>query len=332
MAQIEVNNLCKYYKRRIAREGKSGFIRGFFNPSWQTVQAVDGINFEINEGEIIGYVGPNGSGKSTTVKMLSGILTPTSGSITVFGRHPALNRVRNNAEIGVVFGQRSLLWWDVPVIESFNLLRVLYNVPQKSFEENLAMLTEALGLRDLLPVPERQLSLGQKMRCNIAAALLHEPKIVFLDEPTVGIDSSTKSAIRGLIRRMNSQRKTTFIVTSHDFQDIEALCQRIIVINRGRIIVDTSVDKIRKLYGNTKTIQFDLDGNGDQLIPVLKLDGISNVSSEDNTLTFEFETAKHKAPELIGLISQSVSIADIFIREPSIEVIIDRILQGDVEL
>ena len=300
-------------------------------PTWQNIQAVDGIDFNIDPGEVVGYVGPNGSGKSTTVKMLTGILKPTGGLITVAGHSPTRDRVRNNREIGVVFGQRSSLWWDVPIIESYRLLRVLYDIPQKRFDENLAMLTEAIGLRDLLPIPERQLSLGQKMRCNVAAALLHDPKIVFMDEPTVGIDSSAKSDIRQLIHRINAERQTTFIITSHDFQDIEALCQRIIVINKGRIVIDAPIENIRALFGRIRTLRFELPVSGESLKPAFMMDGIENIIADGNTLTFDFETAKYKAPGLIEIASHIGNIVDISIREPTIESIIERILKSDME-
>ena len=327
MAQIEVKNLSKQYRRRIASSDKGFKIKDLFMPTWQNIKAVDGIDFSIEPGELVGYVGPNGSGKSTTVKMLSGILRPTSGTITVFDRNPTRDRVRNNKEIGVVFGQRSTLWWDVPIIESFKLLRVLYNIPKKQYDENLAVLSDAIGLRDLLPVPERQLSLGQKMRCNIAAALLHDPKVVFLDEPTVGIDSDAKSDIRTLIRKINSQNKTTSIITSHDFQDIEALCQRIIVINKGKVIIDKPVEQIREVFGRSRTLRFELSGSADSLKPVFMMDGIENLTAESNILSFDFETARYKAPQLIEKAAQTGNIIDISIREPTIESIIGRILE-----
>lgn len=329
MAQIEVKALHKRYQRKVASEGRGHIFRDFFKPVWQNIEAIDNINFDIDPGEMIGYVGPNGSGKSTTVKLLSGILTPDSGTITVAGRIPTRDRMRNNREIGVVFGQRSSLWWDVPIIESYRLLRILYDIPQKRFNENLAMLSSAMGLKDLLPVPERQLSLGQKMRCNIAAALLHDPKIVFLDEPTVGIDAATKTDIRQLIRTINIERQTTFIITSHDFQDIEALCRRIIVLNKGKIVVDAAVDEIRALFGRVRTLQFELSGSGAALMPAFTMDGIENISANENTLSFDFETAKYKAPQLIEIAAGLENIVDISIREPTIESIIEKILQGD---
>ena len=327
MAQIEVKNISKNYRRKVVSKGFAGGLKALFSPSYETVWAVDNISFEIEAGEIVGYIGPNGSGKSTTIKMLSGILRPTAGKLTVQGRDPAKSRIKNNMEIGVLFGQRSLLWWDVPVIDSYKLLRAMYRIPQKKFDQNLEMLTEAIGLKDLLHVPERQLSLGQKMRCSIAAAFLHDPQIVFLDEPTVGIDSSTKTDIRNLIRRMNEEKKTTFIITSHDFQDIEALCKRLIVLNKGSIIIDTSADEMRRNFGNKKSLKFTLEGECP--VPALNIHGLDYVNSAGNNIELGFDTNKHTAHQLISQAANTMNVVDVSIIEPSIESIVEGILKRD---
>jgi len=321
MAQIEVKNLSKDYKRKVASKS---FLKDLFSPDYETVRAVNGINFELDAGEAVGYIGPNGSGKSTTIKMMSGILHPTSGELNVLGNQPAKNRIRNNKEIGVVFGQRSSLWWDVSVIESYKLLSVLYKIPKKQFEQNLEMLTEAMDLRDLLNIPERQLSLGQKMRCNVAAAFLHDPKIVFLDEPTVGIDVSAKADIRNLIRKINEEKRTTFIITSHDFQDIEALCRRLIILDKGNIVIDTSTEEMRKKFGSKKTLKFTTDGKNPDL--TITIEGVEQISNTDNILELGFDATKCVAHELISHVAGLTNIVDVSINEPTIESIIEGIL------
>ena len=331
MAQVEVKNLSKDYRRKTASKS---FLKDLFLPGYETVSAVDDINFELEAGEAVGYIGPNGSGKSTTIKMMTGILHPTGGSLNVLGREPAKNRIRNNREIGVVFGQRSSLWWDVPVIESYRLLSVLYRIPKKKFEQNLEMLTEAIGLQDLLNIPERQLSLGQKMRCNVAAAFLHDPQIVFLDEPTVGIDVSAKADIRSLIRKINEEKGTTFIITSHDFQDIEALCRRLIILNKGRIVIDTSAEEMRKKFGSKKSLKVTIHGEYQGSLDFINSDSINNegveyLTSEGNTLQLGFDSNKCAAHELIYQVANAVGIVDVSIQEPSIESIIEEILKMD---
>jgi len=327
MPQIEVKNLSKTYKRKRQLDGKgiAGAVKAVFAPSYENIQAVSDISFDIDAGEAVGYVGPNGSGKSTTIKMLTGILHPSAGSVTIGGLSPTRDRIKNNGRIGVVFGQRSQLWWDVPVIESFKLLKVLYNVPTKRYEENLEMLTEVLGLEALLGVPERQLSLGQKVRCNMAAVFLHNPEIVFLDEPTIGLDVTVKADIRALIRRINEERKTTFIITSHDFQDIEALCRRIIIIDKGRVIIDSPIDEMRKTFGAKKTLRFELEGEAGNT-SIFHHPGVLEVSSIENILEMIFETDKMSAPKLIEFVSTKVAVKDISIKEASIETIIAEIL------
>jgi ABC-2 type transport system ATP-binding protein len=325
MPQIEVKNLSKTYKRKIQETGFSGTLKTLFAPKHEEVHAVSDINFKIEKGEMVGYVGPNGSGKSTTIKMLTGILHPSGGSVIVNGNNPTKNRARNNLKIGVIFGQRSLLWWDVPVIESFKLIKVLYNIPADRYNENLEMLSEVLDLKDLLGVPERQLSLGQKMRCNMAAVFLHDPEIVFLDEPTIGLDITVKADIRALIKKINDERKTTFIVTSHDFQDIEAVCQRIIIINHGSVVTDSPISEMRSMFGTKKTLRFDLETEVKE-VSAFEYKGVIEMSCSDNTLEMVYETEKVSAPELIEHVSSISEIRDISINEATIEAIISDIL------
>lgn len=247
---IEVENLCKTF--RVARR-EAGFreaVKALFHREYEIIHALDGISFHIDEGEMVGYIGPNGAGKSSTIKILSGILTPDSGLCRVGGRIPWKERTRHVRDIGVVFGQRSQLWWDVPVTDSFELLKEIYSVPPAVYKRNVEELTELLDLKQLLRTPARQLSLGQRMRCEIAASLLHDPKILFLDEPTIGLDAVSKLAVREFIKKRNQERGTTVILTTHDMQDIEALASRILLIGKGRILLDGGLEDIRRGGGH----------------------------------------------------------------------------------
>lgn len=243
---IQVSHLRKTF--RVARRG-AGFsqaVKALFHREYEEIHALDDLSFAIRDGEMVGYIGPNGAGKSSTIKVLSGILTPDSGQCLVNGRTPWKDRVAHVKEIGVVFGQRTQLWWDVPVADSFELLKEIYTVPEKTYQENLEELTQLLDLGDLLRTPARQLSLGQRMRCEIAASLLHSPKILFLDEPTIGLDAVSKLAVRDFILRLNRERGTTVLLTTHDMQDIEALASRVLLIGRGKILLDGTLEDIRR--------------------------------------------------------------------------------------
>lgn len=243
---IQVSHLRKTF--RVARRG-AGFsqaVKALFHREYEEIHALDDLSFTIRDGEMVGYIGPNGAGKSSTIKVLSGILTPDSGQCLVNGRTPWKDRVAHVKEIGVVFGQRTQLWWDVPVADSFELLKEIYTVPDQTYQENLEELTQLLDLGDLLRTPARQLSLGQRMRCEIAASLLHSPKILFLDEPTIGLDAVSKLAVRDFILRLNRERGTTVLLTTHDMQDIEALASRVLLIGRGKILLDGTLEDIRR--------------------------------------------------------------------------------------
>lgn len=243
---IQVSHLRKTF--RVARRG-AGFsqaVKALFRREYEEIHALDDLSFTIRDGEMVGYIGPNGAGKSSTIKVLSGILTPDSGQCLVNGRTPWKDRVAHVKEIGVVFGQRTQLWWDVPVADSFELLKEIYTVPDQTYQENLEELTQLLDLGDLLRTPARQLSLGQRMRCEIAASLLHSPKILFLDEPTIGLDAVSKLAVRDFILRLNWERGTTVLLTTHDMQDIEALASRVLLIGRGKILLDGTLEDIRQ--------------------------------------------------------------------------------------
>lgn len=331
MSYIMVEHLVKEYQRKLNPPGIAGALKGMVHPVYEKLKAVDDISFEIKEGEAVGYVGPNGSGKSTTIKMLSGILTPTEGKVTVGGIEPSRNRVANNINIGVVFGNRSQLWWDVPIIESFKMLQKMYEIPEQQFKNNLEEFTEILGLHEFLNAPERQLSLGQKMRCNITAAFLHNPKIVYLDEPTIGLDAESKSRIREFIRKINQERKTTFIVTSHDFQDIEALCRRIILINHGKVVVDSDIKEVKKEFSRYKTLRAEVEHS-----PFVEhegrkfhLEGVNVLRSDSYCIEMEYDVEKTDAMKIIARLSEICEISDISIAGRDIESIIRDIIKKD---
>lgn len=256
MAQIIAENLVKKYQVPDRDPGLRGAVKALFHPRYREITAIDHINFSIEKGEIVGYIGPNGAGKSTTLKMLSGILYPTAGSVTVNGLVPYRDRKRNARQIGVVFGNRSQLYWDLPVIDSYQLNRRLYDIPDTIYRENLAYFTEIFDLGDLLNQPVRLLSLGQKMRATIAGAMLHSPEILFLDEPTIGLDVTSKLKIRDFIRQINQKSGTTVILTSHDMGDIESLCERIILIDEGKKKYDGPVLEFENTFGGNYSISF----------------------------------------------------------------------------
>ncbi len=241
-----MEHVCKSYKIAKRNAGFGAACKALFHREHELIHALSDVSFTIGDGEMVGYIGPNGAGKSSTIKILSGILTPDSGTVLVDGRIPHKNRIRHVREIGVVFGQRSQLWWDVPVIDSFELLKDIYSIPDSQYRKSLEELTELLNLKELLRSPTRQLSLGQRMRCEIAASLLHRPRILFLDEPTIGLDAVSKLAVRDFILQQNQNHKTTVILTTHDMQDIEALTNRIILIGKGRLLLDGTIDDIKK--------------------------------------------------------------------------------------
>lgn len=243
---ITMKHVCKSYKVAKRNAGFGEACKALFRREHEVIHALSDVSFTIRDGEMVGYIGPNGAGKSSTIKILSGILTPDSGTVMVDGRVPYKNRIEHAREIGVVFGQRSQLWWDVPVIDSFELLKDIYSIPKEKYKNNMEELCELLDLKELLRSPTRQLSLGQRMRCEIAASLLHSPKILFLDEPTIGLDAVSKIAVREFIKKQNKIHKTTVILTTHDMQDIEALSERIIMIAKGSILLDGTLDDIKK--------------------------------------------------------------------------------------
>lgn len=249
---ITMQNVCKTYKVSKRDAGFSSAFKALFHKEYELIHALDGVSFTISDGEMVGYIGPNGAGKSSTIKILSGILTPEEGTCLINGLTPWKNRIEHVKNIGVVFGQRTQLWWDVPVMDSFELLKEIYRIDDHVYRRNLEQLSEMLGLSELLRTPTRQLSLGQRMRCEIAASLLHDPKILFLDEPTIGLDAVSKLAVRDFILKLNEKKKTTVILTTHDMQDIEALTSRIILIGKGKILLDGTLADIKEGFESTE--------------------------------------------------------------------------------
>lgn len=243
---IQAEHLQKTFRVRKRNAGFKNAAKAFFSREYEEIHALNDVSFRIEDGEAVGYIGPNGAGKSSTIKILSGILTPDSGTCVIDGRVPWKDRRAHVSQIGVVFGQRSQLWWDVPVIDSFELIRDIYAVTEDVYKRNLRDLTDLLNLSELLKTPARSLSLGQRMRCEIAASLLHDPRILFLDEPTIGLDAVSKIAVRKFVLDMNKRRGTTVILTTHDMQDVEALAQRVLLIGKGRILLDGTLDDIRR--------------------------------------------------------------------------------------
>lgn len=243
---IQAEHLQKTFRVRKRNAGFKNAAKAFFSREYEEIYALNDVSFRIEDGEAVGYIGPNGAGKSSTIKILSGILTPDSGTCVIDGRVPWKDRRAHVSQIGVVFGQRSQLWWDVPVIDSFELIRDIYAVTEDVYKRNLRDLTDLLNLSEILKTPARSLSLGQRMRCEIAASLLHDPHILFLDEPTIGLDAVSKIAVREFVLDMNKRRGTTVILTTHDMQDVEALAQRVLLIGKGRILLDGTLDDIRR--------------------------------------------------------------------------------------
>lgn len=242
---IEFNDICKIYRVARREPGLGNAVKSLFKREYSTINAINHISFSIDDGEMVGYIGPNGAGKSSTIKILSGILMPDSGTCLVNGQVPWKDRKEYVRQIGVVFGQRSQLWWDIPVVDSFELLQAIYSIPAPKYRSTLDELTQLLHLEEILKTPTRQLSLGQRMRCEIAASLLHEPKLLFLDEPTIGLDAVSKIAVRDFIKKMNEERKTTVILTTHDMQDIEAIARRVILIGKGQKLLDGTLEDLR---------------------------------------------------------------------------------------
>jgi ABC-2 type transport system ATP-binding protein len=322
---IEVENLSKHFFVRNHHAGTFGVLKNFWSRDSKTIRAVDNVSFKIQPGEIVGYLGPNGAGKSTTIKMLTGLLVPTSGRLEVNGFVPWQSRRKFVAQIGAVFGQRSTLWWDLPVIESLELLQHVYHVPKARFAQNLSTFKDLLGLTEFLESPARSLSLGQRMRADLCAALLHDPDLLFLDEPTIGLDVVAKERIREFILHINLERNTTVVLTTHDLADVQKLCKRVMMIDHGKLLFDGALETLQDRFGGNRRLIVDFDDAPESL----EFSGVRVIAQDGVRVTLEFE--RHvRVSELIRLLSEHHSIRDLSVVEPDVEATIRRIYEGDL--
>ena len=329
---IEVQDLAKEFRSFRRREGVWGAVQNLFVRDRITVSAVDRVNFTIAPGEVVGYIGANGAGKSTTVKMLTGILVPTSGHIVANGFVPWRDRRRYTKHIGVVFGQRTQLWWDIAVVESFKLLKEIYEVSDADYQRRLGIFSEILNLKDYLNTPVRKLSLGERMRCDIAASLLHNPPVLFLDEPTIGLDVVAKDRIRVFLKEVNRQERTTVLLTTHDLSDIEELCSRIIVIDKGKILFDGALRQMKARLAQYNQVKFLLKDRAQAAaVDRIATDGILCDRIDELTYLMRFNRERYSNAEIIRNIVNTLEVSDILVEEEPIEDIVKRIyLRGEV--
>ena len=329
---IEIKNITKEFRVPDRREGLKGSIKDLFSRRYHTVKAVDDISMEIKQGEIVGYLGPNGAGKSTTIKMMTGVLEPSSGEITVNGCVPYKNRTKNAQNIGVVFGQRSQLWWALPLIESFKLLKDIYMIPDEQYDEMMALYGSLVDIEPLLHKPVRQMSLGQRTLSDILAAFLHDPKIVFLDEPTIGLDVSMKAKIRTLIAELNRRKNTTVILTTHDMGDVDALCERIVIIDHGKMLYDNDIEHLKKFFGAYRTLKLRVRGDMQQEAQRIAEElPRCSVKTDDNWISVLVNEDEQKVVSVLSQLQNSHDIRDMQLEEISSEEVIKRIYEGGVE-
>ncbi len=337
MSLIHIQDLTKHFQILNRHPGLSGAVRDLFSRDYRTVRAVDGISLDIEPGEIVGYIGPNGAGKSTTIKMMTGILKPSSGTILVNDLAPYANRIRQAQIMGVVFGQRTQLWWDLPVIESFKILKEIYKIDQATFDQHMGIFNDLVGLKTLYPQQVRTLSLGQRMLCDITASFLHNPQVVFLDEPTIGLDISIKAKIRSIILELNRTRKTTIILTTHDLGDVEALCQRIIIIDKGKILYDGDIKKVHALFGAYRTLKLQIDDFNETTLQSLQTRISEKFGAGREVIiaqTEEFWTdvtidqAQTPLSDILGFVMSNFQVVDVRILEISMENVVRKVYDG----
>ena len=329
---IKVENLSKEFKISKKYPGFKGALRSFFSTEYTIKKAVDDISFEINDGEIVGYIGANGAGKSTTIKMMTGILTPSSGRIIVDGVIPYENREKNAKNIGVVFGQKTQLWWDLPVSETFPLLKDIYGVSDEDYEERMNYFKEILGLDEFFLSPVRTLSLGQRMRADLAAALIHNPKIIYLDEPTIGLDVVVKESVRKAIKDINEKYGTTIILTTYDLNDIEELCNRIIIIDSGKKIYDGELEGVKEQFGYLTTIEIQLkDKSNIEKINFARFkDDDFKLNMKESKINITFNKNNISSADIIGEVMKKSKVIDFNIKETSIEDIVKKMYKNEV--
>ena len=323
MPQIMLTGISKSFKIHQRPEGRFGVLRGVFSRETKIIQALDDLSFQIQEGELVGYIGPNGAGKSTTVKIMSGILTPDRGECRILSRVPWKERIAHVSQIGVVFGQRSQLWWDLPVNDSFRFLKDIYNVPEKEYQKRLTELVEALDVSGLLKIPVRQLSLGQRMRCEMTASLIHSPRILFLDEPTIGLDAVSKLALRDFLKKENRQKGITVILTTHDMDDIEALCSRVMVIGHGKLLYDGDMAGLKSRFAPLRRIKATLLHE----VEPCKLEGAEKIETDGKIWSVFFNPSTTAAYTMIERIARQLPLKDISMEEENIDGIIARMYQ-----
>ncbi|MCI7789614.1 MAG: ATP-binding cassette domain-containing protein [Lachnospiraceae bacterium] len=322
---IEVKNLTKEFKKPVRKQGVWGMITTLFSKEYETKVAVNDVSFTIHDGEIVGYIGSNGAGKSTTIKMMCGILNPTSGEVRIDGKMPYKKRMQVAEKIGVVFGQKTQLWWDIPLIESFKVLKEIYRVSDEEYEERMEFLCETLDLKEFLNQPVRTLSLGQRMRADLAASWLHNPNILFLDEPTIGLDVWVKEKIRQTIKTMNEKYNTTVILTTHDMQDIENLCSRIIMIEEGKVIYDGSLDNIKHRFGNIRTVEFMLK-NRPKMEMLDTFGGKATYEWQEEKLYIKFDADLLELETVVKYAFGTLKAVDMQISEINIEDVVKDIM------
>lgn len=333
---IHVEKLRKEFKKTVKDPGLKGSVKALFRPKTERVVAVDDISFHVPEGEILGFIGPNGAGKSTVIKMLTGILTPTSGRCLINGKNPRENRKSYVKEIGVVFGQRTQLWWDLPLSETYGVLKEIYEVPDSRYHKRMAFLNEVLDLDSFIKNPVRTLSLGQRMRADIAASLLHSPKVLFLDEPTIGLDVVVKDNIRRAIEYINRQEHTTVILTTHDLADIELLSKRIVMIDKGRNVFDGAIAELKSRYGQIRELNFETDTeNPGEALDYSSHFGIDSsdvtVEAEGKSVKVRFNSTAVPVSDMLSYTLGRVHVSDISVKDADIEEIIRRLYNREVE-
>ena len=329
---IVVEHLDKTFKKTVKQPGLKAGFKSLFKPQIETFEAVKDLNFEIPKGEIFGFIGANGAGKSTTIKMLTGILTPTSGTCLINGKNPQKNRTAYVKDIGVVFGQRTQLWWDLALQETYSVLKEIYDISDSEFHKRMAFLNEVLDLNTFIKDPVRTLSLGQRMRADIAASLLHNPKVLFLDEPTIGLDVAVKDNIRKAIKQINQEEQTTILLTTHDLNDIELLCDRIFMIDRGQEIFDGSVSQLKQRFGKMHEVSFEMT----QQLEVERLDYHQHFSDlevikDGLQVTIQFDATKVAIPDLVKFTLSRANVKDIAVKDADIEEIIRRFFRKEIE-
>ena len=327
---IEIKNVTKEFKVLNRHEGLKGSMKDLFSRDYKIIRAVDNISMNVSQGEMVGYLGPNGAGKSTTIKMMTGVLEPTSGEIMVDGNVPYKNRTKNAQNIGVVFGQRSQLWWALPLVESFKILKDIYQISDKSYNEMLDLYRSLVDIDPLLHKTVRQMSLGQRTLSDILAAFLHDPKIVFLDEPTIGLDVSMKSKIRTLIHALNKEKNTTVILTTHDMGDVDALCKRIVIIDKGRMIYDNDIEHLKSFFGSYRTLKVRMDGDLKEAADsVQKILPDCSVTADEEWISVLVDEDKHSVIDVLGTLQRSFGITDMKLEEISSEEVIKKIYEED---